>query len=528
MAQDDQKDQLPEDDANGHPQRYLIAFTVTLASLLEGLDTSVVNVSIPEMMGALGVSLDQIAGVTTGYIVASVIVIPLTGWLASLFGRKNYFAGSLALFTLSSLMCGLSSSLTEIVIWRIIQGIGGGALLATSQAIIYEVFPKREHSKAMAIWGLGIMVGPAVGPPLGGYLTEVLSWPWIFFINVPVGILALAAVWVLVPNSPYREKVKKVDFPGLVLLAVGVGTLQMFLDQGQSLGWFTSDIIWMYTLTIVFCLGLFVYWELKIKEPVVDLRILANAQFTACCLFTFVQAMCTLAIVFVTPLMLMDLMGYSAMQTGFIMLPVALGTGIIMFVVGRYANRFNPYAVILIGVGIFFFAMAKYSYFTNETPREDFFMPLLLRGIGLGMIFVPLNALAVADLPKAKIAAATGLLNLLRWVGSSVGIAISATILGKIEERFAFLLSSTMTIANPMQSWTFNEISRRAHSDGLPASLSDNYAYMLLNDHFLNTAKSLAFERIFAIFGLSLIVVLPLLLLMRKRPDESAPAPSGH
>lgn len=526
-TRDQQADSIADDNL-GHPQRYLIAFTVTLASLLEGLDTSVVNVSLPEMMGTLGVGLEQIAGVTTGYIVATVIIIPLTGWLSSLFGRKNYFAGSLALFTFSSLMCGLSGSLTEIVFWRIVQGIGGGALIATSQAILYEVFPKHGHSKAMAIWGLGVMVGPAIGPPLGGYLTEVISWPWIFFINVPVGILALAAVWLLVPNSPFREKVKQVDFVGLLLLAVGVGALQLLLDQGQSLGWYSSETVWMYTFATVFGIGTFVFWELRAKEPVVNLRILSNAQFTACCLFTFVQAMCTLAIVFVTPLMLMDLMGYSAMQTGFIMLPVALGTGLIMFVVGRYASRFNPYVVILVGVFIFFVAMAKYSYFDYNTPRADFFVPLLMRGIGLGMIFVPLNALAVADLPKAKIAAATGLLNLLRWVGSSVGIAVSATILGKIEERFVFLLSSSMTTANPMQKWTFDEISRRVKSEGVPQGISEDYAYSVLNDHFMHIAKSLAFERIFTIFGLALIVVLPLLLFMRKRPDTKAPPPSGH
>lgn len=518
----------PLPDEQGHPRRYLIALTVTLASLLEGLDTSVVNVSLPQMMGSLGVDLSQIAAVTTGYIVATIIIIPLTGWLASVFGRKRYFAGSLALFTFSSLMCGLSGSLGEIVAWRVIQGIGGGALIATSQAILYEIFPKREHPKAMAIWGLGVMVGPAIGPPLGGYLTDQLSWPWIFFINVPVGILALLAVWALVPNAAYRQRVKQVDFPGLILLALGIGSLQMLLDQGQSLGWYGSEMVWLYTIVSVSCLSAFVWWELRAREPVVDLRILGNAQFTACGIFTFVQAMCTLAIVFVTPLMLMDLMGYPPMQTGFIMLPVALGTGIVMFVVGRLSHYFNPHAVILTGVGIFLYSMFQYSFFSYDTPRGDFFVPLLLRGIGLGMIFVPLNALAVADLDKERIPAATGLLNLLRWVGSSVGIAVSATILGKIEERFTFILSGAMTTANPMQVWTYREIIQRVEDNGLPAAISAEYAYLVFHEQFLAEAKSLAFERIFTLFGLALIVVLPLLLLMRKRPDGKAPGVAGH
>lgn len=504
----------------GHPKRYWIAFTVTLASIVEGIDTSVVNVSLPQMMSSLGVNLDQIAGISTGYIVANVIIIPMTSWLASIFGRKNYFAGSLALFTFASFMCGISDGITSMVFWRIMQGIGGGALLATSQAILYEVFPPKEHARAMAIWGLGIMVGPAMGPPIGGYLTDILSWPWIFFINIPMGIAGLLMVWVFVPKSKYLEKIHRVDFAGLILLSIGIGALQIFLLNGESLDWFNSPEIWILSLLVIVCLSTFIWWELGYSEPIVNLRILLNTQFTACCLFTFFQAMCTLAIVFVTPLMLIDLMGYSAMETGLIMLPVAIGTGLTMYFIGRILHLVNPIAIIIIGIIIFLYAMFCYSYFTPETPKHDFFLPLLLRGVGLGMIFVPINALAVATLPRQDFGAATGLLNLTRQLGSSVGIATAATILGKIQSHFEGMLQASSPANPQVEMMVTQHITHVLKQRGFNHELAQVEAFHILQNLSLETAKALAYDRIFTIFGLSLLIVLPLIFFMRKIPDN--------
>src|SRR5690349_2183752 len=220
--------------------KYIIAITVSLASVLELLDTSIVNVAIPHMMGNLGATLDQIAWVSTGYIVANVIVLPITGWLSAYFGRRRYFAGSIALFTAASFMCGNAHSLTALVAWRIIQGLGGGALLSTSQAILYEEFPREEYGTAMAIFGVGVMVGPTLGPTVGGYITDAFGWPWIFYINIPIGMLALAMTMTFIRDSLHQIKVSRVDYIGLLLLAVGIGTLQTMLERGERLDWFQS------------------------------------------------------------------------------------------------------------------------------------------------------------------------------------------------------------------------------------------------------------------------------------------------
>ncbi|WP_309400529.1 DHA2 family efflux MFS transporter permease subunit [Cerasicoccus maritimus] len=519
---------MANDEQPADPRRYWIALAVTLASLVEGLDTSVVNVSVPQMMGSLGVSLDAIAWVSTGYILSNVIIIPLTGWLASLFGRKRYFTGSLVMFTIASFMCGHASTLESLVFWRIVQGIGGGALVATSQAILYEVFPPREHSRAMALWGMGIMVGPAMGPVLGGYLTERLSWPWIFYINIPICILALVMVVLLVPDSKYREKVKKVDFLGLVLLAVGLGACQMLLEDGNKIGWFSSiSGLELGGLTL-FCLGLFVWREMTFDSPVVDLRIFGNLQFTACCLFTFVQALCTLAIVFVTPLLLLDLMGYTALETGMIMLPVAVGTSLVMFVVGKISHRCNPYVLIFFGVAIFLYAMWRYSYFDALTPDTAFTWPLLLRGIGLGMIFVPLNALAVADLTPDKHASATGLLNLTRQFGASVGVAVAAAVLSTMQGQFEAVIVDAASSGSPELTYIGQQVMDTLHREGINDPTAHYIATELLQQTSHQIATSIAFDRIFTIFGLALVFALPLVTFMRKNPDRSAPVASAH
>lgn len=513
---------------DGHPLRYLIVAVVTLASFLEGLDASIITVSLPDMMGSLDASLEQISWVSNGYLLANVIIIPMTGWLAQLFGRKRYFNGSLILFTFASLMCGMSGSLGEIIVWRVLQGIGGGALVATAQAIIYEVFPPREHARAMSLWGLGLMVGPAMGPAIGGYITGILSWPWIFYVTVPFGALAVVMVSLIVPDSAYREKVKKIDIQGLLLLTFAIGSLQYILVEEGSLDW---NFLGNGSNLAVLCAAsviMFVVRELNIPYPVVDLRILKNVQFTACCLFSFMQALCTLAIVFVTPMLLIDLMGFSALETGLIMFPVAAGTGLSMYIAGKVAHRINPYALILTGLGIFFFAMFKYSTFSFDTPKADLYMPFLLRGIGLGIIFVPLNALAVADLRPEQQANACGLLNLTRQFGSGVGIVIAATILGKVKANFALLLANAVVPTDPTSIVTMSNLQRYFLDQGIGADTARLYSLKVIEYVNNALASSLAFDRIFALFGISLACVIPLLLFMRKRPDPGKRAAAGH
>src|SRR2546422_566707 len=265
-------------DADRYKYKYIIAITVSLASVLELLDTSIVNVAIPHMMGNLGATLDEIAWVSTGYIVANVIILPITGWLSAYFGRRRYFAGSIAIFVISSFFCGNAHSLIALVFWRIIQGLGGGALLSTSQAILYEVFPREEFGTAMAIFGVGVMVGPTLGPTLGGYITDAFGWPWIFYINIPIGMLALALSLSFIQNSRFQEKAERVDYVGLLLLAAGIGTLQVMLERGERLDWFDSREVTTYAVISALSLITFVWHELTTDHPVVDLRILKSRQ----------------------------------------------------------------------------------------------------------------------------------------------------------------------------------------------------------------------------------------------------------
>src|SRR6266699_640623 len=296
--------------------RYLIAITVSLASVLELLDTSIVNVAIPHMMGNLGATLDQIAWVSTGYIVANVIVLPITGWLSAYFGRRRYFAASITLFTIASFFCGNAHSLETLVFWRIVQGLGGGALLSTSQAILYEEFPRSEYGTAMAIFGVGVMVGPTLGPTLGGYITDAFGWPWIFYINIPFGMLALALTLSFINDSRYQEKAEKVDFLGLALLAVGIGTLQTMLERGERLDWFDSREVITYGLVSAVSLIAFVWHELTTEHPVVDLRILQSRQLSVGVVFGGVLGICLYATVFVLPVYLQNLQNFTAEQTG--------------------------------------------------------------------------------------------------------------------------------------------------------------------------------------------------------------------
>src|SRR6266540_1820045 len=284
--------------------KYLIAITVSLASVLELLDTSIVNVAIPHMMGNLGATLDQIAWVSTGYIVANVIVLPITGWLSAYFGRRRYFAGSIALFTIASFMCGNAGSLGALVFWRIIQGLGGGALLSTSQAILYEEFPREEYGTAMAIFGVGVMVGPTLGPTVGGYSTDAYGWPWIFYINIPFGMLALALTLSFIQDSLHQVKAERVDYAGLLLLAAGVGALQMMLERGERLDWLASGEVRLLAAISVISLIAFVWHELRTPHPVVDLSILKSRQLAVGVVFGMVLGVCLYATVFVLPVYL--------------------------------------------------------------------------------------------------------------------------------------------------------------------------------------------------------------------------------
>ena len=498
--------------------RYIIALTVTLASVLELLDTSIVNVAIPHMMGSLGATLDEIAWVSTGYVVANVIVLPISGWLSAQFGRRNYFALSIVLFIASSMACGSAGSLGALVFWRIVQGLGGGGLLSTAQTTLSEVFPPEEFGSSMAIFGLGIMVGPMLGPTVGGYLTEHYSWPWIFYINLPLGLAALLLTLLFVPDSLHQQKAEKVDYVGLLLLAVGIGALQTMLERGEKLDWFQSNEVIAYAIASVVGLFAFVIHELETEHPIVDLRILKDRQFSAGLVFTILLGAALYSTVFMFPVYVQTLMGYNAWQTGLLILPSAIGSGMMMAISSRLLQRgVKARPLIILGTAIFAYSMWRHGSFTTQSGTDDFLWPLVLRGVGLGLIFVPINGLAMANISPLQMPNATGLYNLMRQLGGSIGIASCATLLASLQNGNRATLLRHISIDDP------NTLARLAalKSVYLPNSVSDAVAQAralaMLNAQVGKQAAMLSYERLFLGFGVIMLVALPLLLLLRRQ-----------
>ena len=509
----------PVDPSYAH--RWIIALTVTMASVLEILDTSIVNVAIPHLMGTLGATLDQIAWVSTGYIVANVIVLPITGWLSAYFGRRSYFAGSIALFTVASFFCGNSHTLTELVIFRILQGLGGGALLSTAQATLYEVFPPAEYGIAMAIFGMGIMVGPTLGPTLGGYITDTWSWPWIFYINIPFGMLAFLLSATYIGDSRHAGKAGRVDVPGLVLLILGIGSLQTLLERGERLDWFASRQI--VTLAIVSATSLIalVWHELRTKDPVIDLSVLKSRQLAAGMAFGGMLGVCLYATVFVLPVYLQALLGFTANQTGMVILPGALASAFVMAFIGRFRGHYDPRLAIMLGVSIFMVAMWQHAHFTTQSGTRNFLLPLILRGAGLGMIFVPLTNLALADLPMAKIPSGTGLFNLFRQLGGSLGIAFAATLVGRFQAEGHARLAENVSRYNEVARDRIAALTSTMIAHGTPGPLAETRALAMLNAQVTRQAAMLSYEKLFLMFGFGFVLALPLLLFMRRSQGAS-------
>ncbi|WP_179958181.1 DHA2 family efflux MFS transporter permease subunit [Chitinimonas arctica] len=496
--------------------RFIIAMIVTLACVLELLDTSIVNVAVPHMMGTLGATLDEITWVSIAYVVANVIVLPISGFLSNQFGRRNYLAMSILVFTVASWACGNAGSLGELVFWRIVQGLGGGGLIATAQATLYEVFPSKEMATAMAIFGMGIMFGPSLGPTVGGWITDTWSWPWIFYINLPLGAAALVLVLVYVPDSAHRKPIVAVDYLGLALLAIGVGTLQLMLERGEKLDWFDSSEILGYAIASFVGMYLFVIRQLEYAHPIVNLRIMKDLQFSAGLIFTFFLGAALFSTVFLFPVYAQTLIGFDAFQTGMIILPSALAAAFAMPIAAKLLARGVPaHFIIVTGAAVFMYAMWGHHLFTTQSSIADFFWPLLLRGIGLGLVFMPLNNLTLARIQAQEIPNATGLYNLVRQLGGSVGIAISATLLVRLEDIKRAGLVEHLVHDNSAMAQRLDIFTRLFQQKGEALAMATRKAYALIDLQVGKQAMMLAFSDLFLLFGLSICMLLPLLFWMR-------------
>ena len=503
------------EEPRGDPHRYLIALAVVLASMLQVIDSSIVNVAIPHMMGTLGATIDEVAWVSTGYILASVIVIPLTGWLAAAFGRKRYFASSIIIFTTASFFCGASGSLTSLVVWRVIQGIGGGALLSTSQAIIYEAFPRHEAGKAMALWGMGVMVGPTLGPTLGGWITDNYSWPWIFYINLPLGLLSAFMVLAYVHDRAGLARPRTIDLLGIALLTVSVGSIQYMVEHGQTEDWFDSRLITGLAVTGVVTGALLVWHELRTREPVIDFRVLRHRQMWVGVVMGVVIGIGLYGSVFIRPVFLQGMLQMTAFQTGMIILPGAIATTVAMFFVGRLSNRVDPRLMILVGSVLFATAMWQLSRLTAEAGAHDFFWPLILRGFGLGLVFVPLTNIALADLSVAELPQGTGLYNFFRQLGGSLGIAGMATLLTRFTAQADSVLRAGVSALSPVTTQRLDAMAHGLVARGIDPFTARLQAAQLMERQIGGQASVIAFGKIYILSGVLLVVSLPLLLLVR-------------
>ena len=405
--------------------KIIIALTTISAAIMELIDTSIVNVALNQMAGNLGASIEAIAWVITSYAIANVIIIPMTGFLAAYFGRRRYYMASIVIFTLASVFCGMSTSLWQIVLWRFVQGLGGGGLLSTSQSILFETFPGKQRGLAAALFGMGIVLGPTLGPTVGGIIIDSYSWPLIFYINVPFGIIACILTYRFIPREFDISAKPKIDWSGIFLLTIGIGSLQYVLERGEAEDWFDSRLIIWLTIVAVAGLVSFIWWELRQKQPVVNLRILRDRNLSLTTLLTFIVGFILFTSVFVFPLMLQRVLGYTAYETGITLLPASILSLVFMPFIGKALQSGTPPRIFVI---IGFIALMGFGILMSRADlnvSSGFFaLPLMIRGAGLACLMVPLNAMAVAGLKPRDIPQGVALNNMMRQLGGSFGIAI--------------------------------------------------------------------------------------------------------
>ena len=512
-----------------HKHKWIIALGVILAAVMELVDTSIVNVAFSQMSGNLGATIDEITWVAVGYILAAVIILPMTGWLAARFGRKRYFLTSVAIFTIASILCGLATTLEGLVMWRIVQGIGGGALIATSQAILYESFPASERALASALFGIGMMVGPALGPTLGGIIVERWSWPWIFLVNVPFGIFAFGLVAVFFRADPPRAAdVGEVDVIGFLLLATGIGALQFVLERGEHYDWFESRLITGLAVTAAVSVVAMIWWELRVRAPVLDLRVFRHRSLTAATLSASAVGMALYGSVFALPLYMQSLLHYTAETAGWVLFPSAVASAISMLSAARLLKIFSVRSLVAAGTIVLATSMFMHGTLTTESGRVDMFWPVLLRGLGFGLIFVPITTAAFAGLAPKEMPHAAALFNLSRQMGGSVGIALVATQLITSTARHRADLVEHITVNDPVTQQQLAGMTRRMNVYSTDPFTGARQALALLDRRVEAQAQMLAYRDAFGFLGWVVIGSLPLVFVLRRPAKGPVPMPDVH
>jgi DHA2 family multidrug resistance protein len=504
--------------------KWIITFTVMLGTVMAALDMSIVNVALPFMRGNLGATIEEITWVATGYILSNVIVMPIIGMLSARYGRKRFYLFSIVLFTASSMLCGVAWDLPSIVAFRVLQGVGGGALIPVSQAILRETFPPAEQGVAMGIYGFGVVLGPAFGPTLGGWLTDHYSWPWIFYINIPLGVLNILMVTRYIEDPPYLIRKKgRIDAAGLALMAVGLGALQIMLERGEQKDWFSSEVI-IYLAVVAFAgLALFVLRELLTENPAVDLTILKDVNFASGTFIGGVLGMGLYGSLFLLPMFLQQLLGYPAFDSGLTLMPRSIAMALTMPLAGRFYNRAGPRLLVGSGLVVSALSFFELSRMTLDMGFWDIFHAQFLQGVGFGMIFVALSTAALSTIDRGRMTAATGLYNVVRQVMGSVGIAVAATQLTSRTTAYHSILAENVSALREAAGVWVEGLTRLMQGAGAVPADARGLALRLLDAEVMRQAAMLAYNHVFFLITGIFIICLPLVILLKGRKPDARP-----
>ncbi|HXU73285.1 MAG TPA: DHA2 family efflux MFS transporter permease subunit [Polyangia bacterium] len=529
---------LPNVATRAPTNKWLVTVSITFGTLMGTIDASIVNVAVPHLSGSLGATVEQITWVTTGFVMANVIVMPLTAFLGRLFGQKRVYMFCLGLFLVGSMLCGMARSLEMLVVCRVLQGLGAGALQPTEQAILRQTFPPEEQGMAMALFGLAVMIGPAFGPTLGGYIVDNWSWPWIFYINLPVGLLGLFMVSTFVHEpedvrqanlAAAAKQRKHMDWAGIALLSIGLASLQYVLEEGIRKDWFESSLITVLAIVAVIALLLFVARELTAEMPAVNLSLFKDTVFTSGTLVGGVMFAMLMSVTFILPVFMQELLGYDAMKSGIALMPRSLIMFLVVPIVGRIYNKVQPRIVVGFGVICFTISAYQMSHYTLETSEAQLLWPLLIQGVGFACLFVPLTTVALSSIDRKKLADATGLNSLVRQIGGSLGLAVFATLMTRYPVQIKAAIGAHLTAGRPEVTQRLAAMTQLLVSKGYDAASARMAAERALGGIVARQAMMMTFEKMFLMAGIAFLFVMPLLYFL-KSPNHGGggPKPEVH
>jgi DHA2 family multidrug resistance protein len=499
---------------------WIIAITVTLATFMEVLDTSIANVSLPHIAGSLSAGQDESTWVLTSYLVSNAIVLPLSGWLSSIVGRKNFYMGCVALFTVSSFFCGLAPNLATLIFCRVLQGAGGGGLQPSEQAILADTFPPAKRGMAFAVYGIAVVSAPAIGPTLGGWITDNFTWRWIFFINIPVGIISLLLTSRLIQDPPYLRRRKlsetKIDYIGLGFVALGLGTLQVVLDKGQRDDWFSSHFILSLSLIAAASLIFVIFWEWTHKDPIIDLHLFRDRTFAVSNLLMFMLGFALLGSTLLLPLFMQTLLGYTAERSGLALMPGGFTIMLLLPLVGFLLSRYSPRWLLIFGLVVLSGSLFHMAGFDLSIDFRTAATARVFQAVGMAFLFVPINTAAYAFLPRDKNNAASGLMNLARNIGGSVGISLVTTMLDRRSQVHLHDLSRNLSAANPTFRSMLQGAAQTMQAHGASSAFATQKAYALIEGTVQRQATMLAYIDNFRLLGFAILAMVPLVFLMKK------------